>query len=255
MGDHDPRAYDIKFRISKMNPTFNLMNSDVLQAQIDYLYQFLTEERKALFEEVLDFRTKHFTVVVEDIYKERNASAIARSCECMGLQEIHAIEKDNSYFFAKGIARGAEKWLTTKIHSGDKNNTKSCLSDLKNKGYKIVATVPDSDAILLNDFSVSEKAAFVFGGELHGLSGTAMEMADIKLSIPNYGFTESYNLSVAGAIVLYDIMTRLRKSDVDWQLSDDEKQALRFEWAKQSIPIHEMLLKRYEEDLLKVNSQ
>ncbi len=222
------------------------------QAHIDYLFQFLTEERKGLFEEVLTFRTKHFTVVVEDIYKERNASAIARSCECMGIQEVHAIEKDNSYFFAKGIARGAEKWLNTVIHTGEKDNTKECLTALKKQGYKIVATVPDSDAIMLNDFDISQKAAFVFGGELHGLSETAIEMADIKLSIPNYGFTESYNLSVAGAIVLYDIMTRLRKSNLDWRLTEKEKQDLRLEWAKRSIPIHEMLLQRFDQDQLKV---
>lgn len=202
---------------------------------LTYFEGYLTEKRKATFNKVLANRTRHFTVVLEDIYQSHNASAVVRTCDIFGVQDIHAIENKYNNKVSRHVAKGSQKWLNIHRYREDADNTKFCLDKLKNEGYQIVATTPHNDSCYLQDFDVTQKSAFVFGVEADGVSDYVMDNADGFLKIPMVGFTESLNISVAAAIILQDVTTKLRNTAINWQLSEQEKEVLYFNWVKQTI--------------------
>mgnify|MGYP005996514853 FL=1 len=199
-----------------------------------YFEDYLTDKRRALFKSVLDQRTRHFAVVLEDIFQPHNASAVVRSCDVFGVQDVYAIENTYTNKVSRHVAKGSQKWLDFHRYKKDGNNTKDCLDDLKAKGYQIIGTTPHTDAVL-PDFDITKKSAFVFGEESEGISDYVKEHADGFLKIPMVGFTESLNISVAAAIILQDVTSKLRNSEIDWQLSEEEKTALYFDWVKKTI--------------------
>ncbi|MEM6845136.1 MAG: RNA methyltransferase [Bacteroidota bacterium] len=216
-----------------------------------YLSEFLSESRMQRFEEVLQWRTKHFTVAVEDIYQQHNASAIIRTCDCLGIQDIHIVERGNEFILAKGMARGAEKWVDVHYYSEPPfvNSVIACLDQLQKLGYQIAAASPEYNQQTLQSFDIRKRTAFFFGHEKYGLSEEVLKRAEQRIAVPAYGFTESYNVSVAAALLLYEVSTRLHQSeDIDWQLSEAEKAELRVDWAKKSILNVEKILERYEID-------
>ena len=201
-----------------------------------YLESYLTERRKNLFQEVLSFRTRHFTVAIEDVFQRHNASAVVRSCEIFGIQDIHIIENKYQYKVSRHVAKGAQKWLDFHWYKNpEEDNTQVCIDKLKADGYQIIATTPHNESCMLHDFDVTKKSVFFFGVEKAGLSEKVMSQADGFLKIPMAGFTESLNISVAAAIILQDVTQRLRQSDVSWQLSEAEKLDKRIDWAKKTI--------------------
>ena len=203
---------------------------------IEYLEQFVSDRRKNLFKKVLDERTRHFTVAIEDIYQPHNASAVVRSCEIFGIQDVHVIENKYKFYASNQVAKGAQKWLDFKLYKNkDTNNTLACIESLRNKGYKIIATTPHNDSCVLQDFDITQKSAFFFGVEKEGLSKDVMDNADGYLKIPMVGFTESLNISVAAAIILQSINEKLKKSEVNWKLEEFEKNELYLEWLQKSI--------------------
>ena len=202
---------------------------------LEYFEGYLTENRKSLFKKVLAERTRHFSVVLEDIYQPHNASAVVRTCDIFGVQDIHVIENKYVNRVSKYVTKGSQKWITSKRYKSDGDNTKVCLDNLRAKGYQIIATTPHNDSCLLQDFDISKKSAFVFGVEADGVSDYVKENADGFLKIPMVGFTESLNISVAAAIILQDITTKLRNSNIDWELSEEEKEVLYFDWVKKTI--------------------
>ena len=214
-----------------------------------YLEGYLTEKRKALFKKVLEDRTRHFTVVLEDIFQPHNASAVVRTCDIFGIQDVHAIENKYNNKISRHVAKGSQKWLSYNRYRDDRDNTKSCLASLKEKGYQIIATTPHNDSCLLQDFDVTKKSAFVFGVESEGVSETVIENADGFLKIPMVGFTESLNISVAAAIILQEVTSKLRNSEVDWKLSDEEKQMLYFNWVKTTIKNVDKIEAYYQQNL------
>ncbi len=211
---------------------------------LEYLESFLTPRRLALYKKVVDKRTNHFTVAVEDVYQLHNTSAVIRSCDVFGVQNVHVIEEINAKRIDREIAMGAQKWVDINRYA----TTKECLTTLQEKGYQIVATSPHDDSKTLQDFDVTRPSAFFFGQEQQGLSDTVLEAADCKLHIPMVGFTESLNISVSAAIILQDVTAKLRASGVDWQLSEKEKLEKRMQWAKKVIKSHEKIIERYHED-------
>ncbi len=214
---------------------------------IVYLESFLTERRRALFRRVLDQRTRYLTVVLEDLYQPHNASAVLRSCECFGIQDVHIIENRNKYTVNPDIALGSSKWLNLIKYNNREDNTTAAIRSLKEQGYRIVATVPGEDATPLEAFDLAAgKAALLFGTELTGLTGTAVSLADEKLVIPMYGFTESFNISVSAGIILSHLVFRLHKT-TGWQLSPEEKEAIYLEWLKNSIKSSEQIIRKWEE--------
>ena len=213
---------------------------------LTYLEGYLTDNRKALFKDVLSKRTRHFAVVLEDICQQHNSSAVLRSCDIFGVQDVYTIENNFTSKVSRHVAKGSQKWLTINRYKNDTNNTVDCLQDLKQKGYQIVGTSPHYDSCLLPDFDISKKKAFVFGEEKDGISDYVKENADGFLKVPMVGFTESLNISVAVAIILQDVTTRLRSSNVNWKLSEEEIEALYFDWAKQTIKKADAIIEHYQ---------
>lgn len=212
---------------------------------LSYLESYLTENRKQLFEQVLEERTKHFTAVLEDIYQPHNASAVIRSCDVFGIQEVYTIENQFTNKISKHVARGSHKWVDIHRFKKDMDNTQPCLDHLKAKGYQLIATSPHIDSMLLNDFDISKKTAFIFGREKEGISDIIKENADGFLKIPMYGFTESLNISVAVAIVLQQVTSKLKRSDLNWKLSVQEKREVYERWVQKSIRNVEMIISHY----------
>ncbi len=212
-----------------------------------YLEDFLTEKRKVLFRKVLEHRTRHFTVVLEDIYQQHNSSAVIRSCDIFGIQDIHIIENKYHSFVSRHVAKGSQKWTTIHRYKEDTNNTVKCFENLKNDGYQIIATTPHHNSCYLNDFDISKKTAFVFGVEKEGVSNYVLQNADGFLKIPMVGFTESLNISVAAAIILENLTSRLRCSTLDWELSKEEKDSLYIQWVEKSIKNIDQIKKHFLE--------
>jgi tRNA (guanosine-2'-O-)-methyltransferase len=208
---------------------------------LKHLESFLTENRKQRFDAVLPQRTKHFTVATEDVYQLHNTSAVMRSCDVFGIQEVHIVEEVNSKRIDGEIAMGAQKWVDLNRYQ----NVKSCIRDLKAKGYQIVATTPHATDCELIDFDSSKKSCFFFGRETEGLSQQVMDNADCFLKIPMVGFTESLNISVSAAIILQHVTSKLRKSDINWKLTDEEILEKRFDWIKKTIKNYDAIVELY----------
>lgn len=213
------------------------------QELLTYLEHFITEERKERFLQVISARTNHFTVAMEDVFQMHNTSAVVRTCEVFGVQQAHSIEGRFGKRLDAKIAMGAQKWVDVFRY----NDTQSCIDALRAQGYQIVATTPHKGAYFLNDFDISKKSAFFFGTEKEGLSEQVLSQADTYLKIPMVGFTESLNISVAVAIVLQQLTDKLRRSQVAWQLTDEERLSTLINWTKKSIRNVKDVLKRYEE--------
>lgn len=214
-----------------------MINIDYLK----YLETILTDNRKQRFLNVLSKRTNHFTIAMEDIFQLHNTSAVMRSCEVFGIQELNVVEERYTKSIDKEIAMGAQKWV-------DVNRFESisdCISTLKNKGYQIIATTPHENDCLLDDFDISKPSAFFFGTERDGLSQEVLDNADGFLKIPMVGFTESLNISVSAAIIIQNVMSRLHKSNIDWQLTEEEILEKRLEWTRNSIKDIKRIEKRY----------
>lgn len=209
---------------------------------LEHLLSFLTERRKNLFEEVISKRTRHFTVVTEDVYQMHNTSAVMRSCDVFGIQELHVIEEKISKEIDREIAMGAQKWVNIHRH----HSTKECIDNLKENGYQIIATTPHNNSTELKDFDISNKSAFFFGKEKEGLSDIVIDAADGYLKIPMYGFTESLNISVSAAIILQSVVTRLKDSGIDWELSEQEKNEIKLDWAKRSVKSSVKIIERFD---------
>ncbi len=195
----------------------------------------ITPRRLAKMKQVVKKRTRHLTLVLEDIYQPHNASAVLRSCECFGIQDVHIIENRNIYQVNPDVVLGATKWLTLHQYAAEEHNTRSCIERLKQQGYRIVATTPHQNDCLLPHLEVDQKTALLFGTELEGLSREAIEMADAFVSIPMMGFSESLNISVSAAICLYHLTSKIRKSVDSWTLDEEEKTDILISWILQSV--------------------
>ena len=202
---------------------------------LEYLEGFLTLKRKELFRKILEDRTKHFTVVLEDIYQQHNSSAVIRTCDIFGIQDVHIIENKYHSKVSRHVAKGSQKWLSFHQYNEDKNNTLDCIKNLKTEGYQVIATTPHNDSCVLHDFDITKKSAFVFGVEKTGVSEDIIKNADGFLKIPMVGFTESLNISVAAAIILENLTFKLRNSKVDWKLTKEEQEILYANWVEKTI--------------------
>jgi tRNA (guanosine-2'-O-)-methyltransferase len=210
---------------------------DARQNQLlcDHLARYVTEHKRGLLENVLRMRTRHITLVLEDIYQSQNASAVVRTCECLGIQDIHIIENYSRYMVNRKVLKGSHKWVDLVRYKGKgKNNTALCFENLRANGYQICVTDP-GHGMPIEEVPVEEKLAVVMGNELRGASPHAASHADRLIKIPMVGFTESFNISVSAAICLNSLLTRLRHSAVKWQLTDEEKETIRLQWLRKMV--------------------
>lgn len=214
----------------------------------EYLANFITTHKRAKMEEVLAQRSRHFTIVLEDIYKPHNASAVIRTCDCFGVQDIHIIEKTSSYQINPYVTRGAAQWVD--IHKYEDQVGESavdeCFRQLRQEEYTILATSPHSQSLPLHEVQPSEKIALVFGNEHAGVSTEVMEKSDGLVHIPMTGFTESFNLSVSASVCLYDLQQKIKHVDPEkYFLSPAEKDTIRLDWYKKVVKNADIHLKQF----------
>lgn len=218
------------------------------KALYNFLSQFTTDERKQRFEEVLSYRTRHITVVLEDIYQPHNASAVLRSCDLTGVHDVHIIENKWVYDINPDIVVGSNKWLELKKYNVGDFNTPETFDYLHEKGYRIVATCPHRDDYTQETLPLDKPVALVFGTEKTGLTDYAIEHADMYVRLPMVGFTESFNISVSAALLMFTLTQRLHKSeDINWHLTEDEKDELRLEWTRKTLTKISMYERKFKE--------
>jgi tRNA (guanosine-2'-O-)-methyltransferase len=217
---------------------------------LTYLQQFLLEERIQRFEQVLNLRTKHITVALENVSDLQNINAAIRSAEGFGLQELHIINNGTKFKPAKKIVQGSHRWVTIHQHKEEANNTLSCIRHLREKGYKIVATTPHEKVHTIRKLDITQPTALFFGQENEGITDLLKQEADEFVMIPMMGFTESFNISVAVAIMLFELTSRLRENEkINWQLTDEEKYRLRSLWTMKNIYKHDLVIKRFYSEM------
>ena len=173
---------------------------------IEFLGHHVTANKRDKIAAVLAERTRHFTVLLEDVYQPHNASACLRSCDCLGLQDVHIVESRFHYRPNDSVALGSSKWLS--LHRYQR--TASAIDTLKARGYRLIATTPNEEGHDPATLPIDKPVALLFGSEHTGLSDAALAAADGTLRLPMYGFTESFNLSVTVALVMSRIAERRR---------------------------------------------
>jgi len=218
----------------------------MIKERIEFFKEFLTDHRWDLFNKIVANRTRYLTVVLEDIYQSQNASAVLRTCDCFGIQDVHVIENTNEFKINPDVVLGSTKWLNMNQYNTLENNTLSTIQSIKEQGYRIVATTPHTNDVELDQFDLEKgKIALFFGSELPGLSKIVMENADEFLKIPMYGFTESFNISVSAAIILHHLSSKLRTSQINWKLSEQESDEILYNWIKTSVKDSELIEKEF----------
>jgi tRNA (guanosine-2'-O-)-methyltransferase len=224
----------------------NVMNTN--KSLLQFLSQFVSDHKKELMEKVLDKRTRHLTVVLEDIFQSQNASAVIRTCECLGIQDVHIIESRSKYGTNLKVLKGSHNWVNIIKHKfNKKEGPKVAFDELKKSGYKILVTsvFPGSQSIYeINPIELG-KIALVLGNELHGASPEANENADGFVHIPMVGFTESFNVSVSAAICISTLVNKIRASDMDWKLSEMEKDEIRLSWVRSMVKRSDVLERNF----------
>ncbi len=210
------------------------------------LAELISDNKRGLFDRLVQHRTRHITVLLEDIYQPHNASAVLRSCDCFGVQDVHIVENHNRFNPAGDVAVGSSKWVDFYKYG----TIKEACDTLHAKGYRIVATLPHENDTMIGDLDLSQPTALLFGTELTGLTQEAIDLADAYVKIPMYGFTESFNISVCAALSLFSTTERMRKeTGINWQLSTEQQLELKLYWSLQVIRDGENVLKNVIEKL------
>lgn len=215
------------------------------KALINYFLEQVTDSKKDLINKVLEDRTRYITVALEDVFQPHNKSAVLRSLDCFGLNDMHVIEDRYKYRPAKSVDKGASNWVDVKKYK----NTQDCYNKLRESGYKIVATMPHAKSCSIDQLLLDNKIALIFGTEQKGLTKEALMLADEYVTIPMYGFTESFNISVSVAICLYELTKKLRLSEFAWRLTEEEREILKLTWLKASVHGGDYLEKIFLEKL------
>ena len=218
---------------------------------LHHFYQFISENKRNKFESIIKDRTKYISIALEDIFQPHNTSAVIRTCDCFGIQDIHIIENDNKYRINPDITLGSNKWVNMICHNSLQNNTLETMHQLKSSGYSIVAASPHIRSYSPDDLPLDNKIALFFGKELEGLSDTVLNEADLYVHIPMFGFTESFNISVSAAILIHTLTERLRKSKINWKLAEEEMVETKLIWARNTIKMAQTIEKEFSEKYLK----
>lgn len=213
----------------------------------EYLQSLLTPNRRARFVDVVKSRTRKITVVLENLSQPHNISAVLRSCDCFGVQDVTILDHRETFEIAKDVALGAEKWLTINRVRGRDAVSKG-VAQLKREGYQILVTSPHGDSLPLHEVPIDRPSAIVFGTELEGISEEMEGLADGRIHIPMVGFTESFNVSVAAAICLNDLTCRLRATDGLWKLPETEQRSLLLQWTRRSLTNCDQIERRFRDE-------
>jgi tRNA (guanosine-2'-O-)-methyltransferase len=192
-----------------------------------------TSRRQARVEDVLSRRQKTLTIVLEDVHDPHNASAVMRSCDGVGILDVHLVyvhEEPPRRSFARTTSASAAKWVRLQYH----DSIEACYAVLREQGFRIYATALGHDSVGLYDLDLTQPSALVFGNEHRGVSQAAIDGADATVFIPMQGMVESLNISVACAVSLYEAMRQRLAAGMyrTPELSRAELDALEAEWIR-----------------------
>lgn len=211
--------------------------------RIEHLSGFMLPARRAVMERVLAQRTCYMTVCTENMFHPQNASALVRTCEAFGIQEIHTVEELCGFQPNLHIVRGTDKWIDIHRHG----STAEAVAALRSSGYRIVATTPHRDETLPETFDISAGPfALVFGTEHAGISDQIIDSADAFIRIPMYGFVESLNVSASASILIRHLSERIRQSNLPWFLTPAQRMQILYRWMKESVRDSERILMQFK---------
>jgi tRNA (guanosine-2'-O-)-methyltransferase len=188
----------------------------------------MTPERCARLDAVLAMRQPDLTVFAENLHKPRNFSAMVRSCDAVGINEMHVLPGEDDLRTHWNTSQGAEKWMNIRTHS----NPEGACRHLKSKGFRLVAAHLSDQAVDYHEVDYTQAIALVLGTELFGVSDTTLSFVDQLISIPMKGVTQSLNVSVACAVVLYEAQRQRQVAGMydNCRLDDETLAKQRFEW-------------------------
>jgi tRNA (guanosine-2'-O-)-methyltransferase len=188
----------------------------------------MTVRRRQVIDSVLAQRQPDLTVLAERLHKPRNFSAIVRTCDAVGINEVHAVPGDEGVPVHWKTSQGAEKWVRVRRHA----NLAGACSHLRERGFQLVAAHPSEDALDYREVDYTVPTALVVGTELFGVSRAALAQADRQVTIPMKGMTQSLNVSVACAIVLYEALRQRDAAGLygSRRLDRAQLREQRFEW-------------------------
>jgi tRNA (guanosine-2'-O-)-methyltransferase len=235
----------------KYSQLFNNYTYEQKEQLYEALSEFFSENKRQLLDQNIQNRTKHITLVMEDIFQSQNASAVLRTADCFGIQDVHIIENQYEYTLNPDVALGSSKWVNYyRYNKKNENNTLLAYDDLRKKGYKIIATLPHENDVMLQDLDISQPIALVFGTEKTGLTETAIKNADAFVKIPMYGFTESFNISVSAALCSFYLTEKMRNTTgLDWKLTKNQQIEQKLYWARQIVREADKIMKKLVEDM------
>ncbi|MCX8531721.1 TrmH family RNA methyltransferase [Chryseobacterium luquanense] len=210
----------------------------------EYLKQFLTEERLRKIEHFAPESSDFVLPVLEDVYQFRNAAAIVRSVEACGFHKVVALQEENNFEPNLRVTKGADTWV--EVEKLPRNM--ESFQKIKDKGYKLVVVSLENNAKMLPEYEITEPIALVFGTEMEGVSQEILDFADETLAIPMYGFTRSFNVSVAASLCMYELKQKLIKSDIDYKLNEEKLLKMKIRWAVNSVKSGKQILEKYQKD-------
>lgn len=215
-----------------------------LAKTFEYLKQFLTDERLRKIDHFSPESSDFVLPVMDDVYQFRNAAAIIRSVEACGFHKVVAMEEENVFDPNLTVTKGAETWV--EVEKMPKNI--DSLQKIKDRGYKILAVSLEKNAVMLPDYQITEPIALVFGTEMAGVSEEVIDFADETLAIPMYGFTRSFNVSVAAGICMYELKQKLINSNIDYKLGEEKLLKMKIRWAVNSMQSGQQIFQKYLRD-------
>ncbi|MDX2418174.1 MAG: tRNA (guanosine(18)-2'-O)-methyltransferase TrmH [Xanthomonadales bacterium] len=188
----------------------------------------MTPERVTRLDEVLARRQPDLTVFAENLHKPKNFSAMVRNCDAVGINEMHVSPGENNHRKHWKTSQGAEKWVYIRLH----DSPDSACTYLKSNGFRLVAAHLGDAAVDYRDVDYTQPVALVLGSELFGVSDRTLNHVDQQINIPMMGVTQSLNVSVACAIVLYEAQRQRQVAGMydHCRLDDETLARQRFEW-------------------------
>lgn len=193
----------------------------------------LLAPRRERIENVVAGRTRNVTVVLDRLEDTFNMAAVLRTCEGMGLQDVHVIRNPDAKFAPNSkVTQGCDKWLDLHVY----RDFKTCAAALKQKGYRVMASAIRPGATSLFELKFDEKIALVLGNERFGVSDEVLAHSDGTFWIPMRGFSQSMNISAAAsACVTRAVSWRLEHLGAQGDLSTEEKTALTEQFSYLSV--------------------
>lgn len=191
----------------------------------------LLPRRFARLKAVLDRRMADLTVLVEQVEKPHNLSAILRTCDAVGVLEAHAVCREGRLPTFNSTAQGSQKWVPLQVHSA----IGEAVATLKGQGFRVVGTHLGVEAVEYGRCDYTGPTAFVLGAEKWGLSAEAAALVDQAVFIPMRGMVQSLNVSVAAATLLFEALRQRQAAGLTPEQGEgvpaERFGELLFEWA------------------------